>query len=118
MDAAEALTVIPRSRSTLRVSRSVISSLVSLVVAEEGLVDSDENEVFSVFVVDTVDDSPSTTDADDEVPVEPLLFIALSDASSSYSSGTSFARSCAISCLELPRFPVYSRIRDAKLDFP
>jgi len=46
MDAADALTVIPRSRSTARVSRRVISSLVSFVAdgaLPDGVVLSDNS---------------------------------------------------------------------------
>ena len=62
MDAADALTVIPRSRSTLRVSRRAISSLVSLVVGlvgvavADGYVDDADAEDTEGTDSDTVDE--------------------------------------------------------------
>jgi len=100
MLAAEALTVMPRSRSTVNVSRSVISSLASLVVA-----------VVLLFLL---------------VLLLVLFCIAWDDEDNVAVSIGSWASlsvlgvfNCfAVNCRSRPIFPVYSSIRDARLDLP
>ena len=97
MDAADALTVIPRSLSTVNVSNSVISSLASFLLAVVVVVVVDELS----FVV--------SAEAEEEVVAFSLLFIL---------SSLSLPTWYAFSCLSCPKFPVYSSTREAKLDFP
>ena len=102
MEAAEALTVMPRSRSTASVSRRVISSLASLVMVVV-VVESEDDELSSCIVC---------IDAEEE------LLSILVCCTWLLSSVLSIPRSLAVVCRSWPIFPVYSSTRDARLDFP
>ena len=103
MEAAEALTVMPRSRSTASVSRRVISSLASLVAVVVVVVESEDDELSSCIVC---------IDAEEE------LLSILVCCTWLLSSVLSIPRSLAVVCRSWPIFPVYSSTRDARLDFP
>ncbi len=126
MDAAEALTVMPRSLSTARVSRMVISSLLSFLLT---VLLSLKALFVTLMDDDAADDSSDITDNEDLLLPGILLPAGKSSSSSagvvsssppllSYFSSLPFPNWYAVPCLSGPRLPVYSSIRDAKLDFP
>ncbi len=127
MDAAEALTVMPRSLSTASVSRMVISSLLSFLLLVLLLL----LKAFVTWMDDDDDDDDDSSDIDDnEDLLLPGILLPGGKSSSShagvspsspplsYFSSLFLPNWYAVHCLSRPRLPVYSSIRDAKLDFP